>query len=216
MNNQIDVFLATPIVKIILDKLHEDAGSKLSKKVVELASAPIQKLGQLVWNRCFSRSLGADKLLEAAAKGSEPELKQIQDCLLKEMENPDFLGIVLPIAQEIHRVIVQTDMDREIEILFRVPYRILQQVEIDAGEKKRFGTAFQYTDAELLDRIEKADSALAQAEDNFKIQIQKSEVSLDHRRQFMHAKAEYSIKSEELKDAILSRLNPIFSILCSA
>ena len=48
-------------------------------------------------------------MLAAAAKGSEPELKQIQDYLLKEMENPEFMGMVQPIAQEIHQVMVQFD-----------------------------------------------------------------------------------------------------------
>ncbi|MEX0268200.1 hypothetical protein AB3R30_03575 [Leptolyngbyaceae cyanobacterium UHCC 1019] len=48
-------------------------------------------------------------MLAAAAKGSEPELKQIQDYLLKEMENPEFVGMVQPIAQEIHQVLVQME-----------------------------------------------------------------------------------------------------------
>jgi hypothetical protein len=100
--------LAAPIAKIILDKLYEGAGSKLGEKVVELASAPIQKLGQAVWNR-FRGKPGADKVLEAAAKASEPELKQIRDYLLKEMENPEFVSMVQPIAQEIYCVMMQMD-----------------------------------------------------------------------------------------------------------
>ena len=105
----ITLALATPIAKIILDKLYEGMGSKLGEKVAEVASAPIQKLGQAVWNRCFKGKPGTEKTLAAAAKGSEPELKQIQDYLLKEMENPEFMGMVQPIAQEIHQVMVQFD-----------------------------------------------------------------------------------------------------------
>ena len=48
-------------------------------------------------------------MLAAAAKGSEPELKQMRDYLLKEMENPEFVGMVQPIAREIHQVLVQMD-----------------------------------------------------------------------------------------------------------
>jgi hypothetical protein len=101
--------LATPIAKIILDKLYEGLGSKLGEKVVEAASLPIQQLGQVVWNRCFQGKPGTDTLLAAAANGSEPELKQIRAYLLKEMENPTFVEMVKPIAEEIHQVIVQMD-----------------------------------------------------------------------------------------------------------
>lgn len=109
MLETIPLLLATPIAKIILDKLYEGIGSKLGEKVIEAAAVPIQKLGQAVWNRCFKGKPGTDKLLEAAAKGSEPELKQIRDYLLKEMENPDFVSMVKPIGQEIHQVIVEMD-----------------------------------------------------------------------------------------------------------
>ena len=105
----ITLALATPIAKIILDKLYEGMGSKLGEKVAEVASAPIQKLGQAVWNRCFKGKPGTEKTLEAAAKGSEPELKQMRDYLLKEMENPEFVGMVQPIVREIHQVLVQMD-----------------------------------------------------------------------------------------------------------
>ena len=105
----ITLALATPIAKIILDKLYEGMGSKLGEKVAEVASAPIQKLGQAVWNRCFKGKPGTEKVLEAAAKGSEPELKQMRDYLLKEMENPEFVGMVQPIVREIHQVLVQMD-----------------------------------------------------------------------------------------------------------
>lgn len=109
MLETITVLLATPIAKIILDKLYEGVGSKLGEKVVTAATAPIQKLGQMVWERCFKGKPGTDKLLEAAAKGAQPELKQVQEYLLKEMENPAFVEMVKPIAQEIHQVVVQFD-----------------------------------------------------------------------------------------------------------
>jgi hypothetical protein len=109
MLETIPLLLATPIAKIILDKLYEGIGSKLGEKAVEAAATPIQKLGQAVWNRCFKGKPGTDKLLEAAAKGSEPELKQVRAYLMEEMENPEFVSMVQPIAQEIHQVIVQMD-----------------------------------------------------------------------------------------------------------
>lgn len=98
MLETLSLALATPIAKIILDKLYEGLGSKLGEKVVEAASAPIQKLGQVVWNRCFKGKPGTDRMLAAAAQGAEPELQQIRDYLLKEMENPEFEGAVKPIA----------------------------------------------------------------------------------------------------------------------
>jgi hypothetical protein len=94
MLETITLALATPIAKIILDKLYEGVGSKLGEKAIEVAAAPIQKLGQAVWNRCFKGKPETDQLLEAAAKGSEPELKRIRDYLLKEMENSEFVGMV--------------------------------------------------------------------------------------------------------------------------
>lgn len=109
MLETIPLLLATPIATIILDKLYEGLGSKLGEKAVEAASASIQKLGQVVWNRCFKGKPGTDKQLEAAAKGSEPELQRIRDYLLKEMENQEFVGLVQPIAQEIHQVLVQME-----------------------------------------------------------------------------------------------------------
>ena len=53
---QIPLLLATPIAKIVLDKFYEGTGSKLGEKAVELAVAPIQKLGQVIWERLCSRS----------------------------------------------------------------------------------------------------------------------------------------------------------------
>jgi hypothetical protein len=112
-------------------------------------------------------------------------------------------------------VLLRVPMDKEIEILFRVPYRILQKVSEEIQKKGRFWFAFQFAKEELLDQIEKADSAMAKAEDDFRTRIKNSEVSSDHVKQFMLAKAEYSIKSREVKDSILSRLNPLASTLAS-
>lgn len=109
MLEPISLALATPIAKIILDKLYEGIGSKLGEKVVSAATAPIQKLGQVVWDRCFKGKPGTDQLLDGAAKGSEHEFKQVQNYLLKEMENPAFLEAIQPIAQEIHQVLVQME-----------------------------------------------------------------------------------------------------------
>jgi len=109
MLETIPLLLATPIAKIILDKLYEGMGSKLGERAVEAASTSIQTLGQVVWNRCFKGKPETDKQLEAAAKGAEPELTQVRTYLLKEMENPMFVEAVKPIAQEIHQVIVQIE-----------------------------------------------------------------------------------------------------------
>lgn len=105
MLEAIALALATPIAKIILDKLYEGVGSKLGEKVAAAATAPIQKLGQVVWECCFKGKPGTDKLLEAAAKGSEPELKQVREYVLKAMENPAFVELVRPIATEIYNAI---------------------------------------------------------------------------------------------------------------
>ncbi|GAB4138923.1 MAG: hypothetical protein Fur0046_13770 [Cyanobacteria bacterium J069] len=109
MLETIPLLLATPIAKIILDKFYESIGSKLGEEAIEAASAPIQKLGQVVWNRCFKGKPGTDTLLEEAARGTEPALTQVRDRLLQEMENPEFVGMVQPLAQEIHQVIVQME-----------------------------------------------------------------------------------------------------------
>ncbi|MBE9064387.1 hypothetical protein [cf. Phormidesmis sp. LEGE 11477] len=109
MIDQLTVTLAIPIVKVILDKLYEGAGSKLGEKAVELAAVHIQKLGQIVWNRCFKGRPGSDEVLVAAAEGVEPALQQMRDSLLFELEKPDFINMVEPIVQEIHRTIVQVD-----------------------------------------------------------------------------------------------------------
>lgn len=106
---EIPLVLATPIAKIILDKLYEGIGSKLGEKAVEATATSIQKLGQTVWNRCFKGKPETEKLLEAAAQGSEPAVSQVREYLLKEMENPDFVQEIKPIAQEIHQVIVQIE-----------------------------------------------------------------------------------------------------------
>jgi predicted DNA binding CopG/RHH family protein len=103
-------------------------------------------------------------------------------------------------------------LDKEIEILFRVPSRILQQVKTNVHEKNIFGIAFEFKDNELLSQIEKADSALLKAEYDFNIRVESGMVSKDIIKQFMTAKAEYFINSEEVKDSILTRSNPLFSI----
>lgn len=60
MLETITLALATPIAKIILDKLYESAGSKLGERSVEAAATSIQKLGQVVWNRCFKEVSGKE------------------------------------------------------------------------------------------------------------------------------------------------------------
>jgi hypothetical protein len=107
----IPLALATPIAKTILNKLYEGVGSKLGERAVAAATAPIQKLGQVVWERCFKGKPGTDKLLEAAAQGAKPELKQVQDYVMKAMESPAFVELVKPSAQEIHQVLVRVEAE---------------------------------------------------------------------------------------------------------
>jgi hypothetical protein len=105
----ITLALATPIAKIVLDKFYEGCGSKLGEKAIALATTSIEKLGNLVWEKCLKGKPGTMALLEAAAKGSEPESKQMKDYLLKALENKDLVKEVEPIVQEIHKTIVQMD-----------------------------------------------------------------------------------------------------------
>jgi len=105
----IPLLLATPIAQIILNKLYEGAGSKLGEKAISAATVPIQKLGQVVWDRCFKGKPGADKLLEQAAAGSQPEMEKLKAYLLKALEDQQLAQEVEPIAQEIHQVLVQFD-----------------------------------------------------------------------------------------------------------
>lgn len=58
MLETLPLLLATPIAKIILDKFYEGVGSKFGEKVVAAATAPIQALGQLVWEKCFKGKPG--------------------------------------------------------------------------------------------------------------------------------------------------------------
>lgn len=109
MFETIPLLLATPIATVILDNLYQGLGSKLGEKAIEAASASIQKLGQVVWNRCFKGKPGTEALLEKAANGSAAELTTLRTYLHKELENPEFVSMVQPIAQEIHQVIVQME-----------------------------------------------------------------------------------------------------------
>ena len=109
MLETLSLALATPIAKIVLDKFYEGCGSKLGEKAIALATAPIEKLGTLVWEKCFKGKPGTTELLDAAAKGSEAELMQVKAYLLRALENEEFAAVVKPIAQEIHQTIVQFD-----------------------------------------------------------------------------------------------------------
>lgn len=111
MLETLSLALATPIAKIVLDKFYEGCGSKLGEKAIALATAPIEKLGTLVWEKCFKGKPGTTELLEAAAKGSEAELTQVKAYLLRALENEEFAAVVKPIVQEIHQTIVQIDDD---------------------------------------------------------------------------------------------------------
>jgi cytochrome oxidase Cu insertion factor (SCO1/SenC/PrrC family) len=106
-------------------------------------------------------------------------------------------------------------MEKEIERLFRVPNRILQEVLTNYSKKKRFNTAFLFTNEELLEQLDKADAAMRKAEDDFDIRLENKTVSFDDFQEFMIAKANYLLESNNARDLIISRQNPINAILAS-
>jgi methyl coenzyme M reductase beta subunit len=79
MIEQISLFLATPIAKIVLDKFHEGVGSKLGEKVVDLSSDKIKQLGQLIFEKCLTNKPGINEILENAANGSVSDKEKLHE-----------------------------------------------------------------------------------------------------------------------------------------
>lgn len=110
MLEPLSIAAATAIAKIVLDKFYEGAGSKLGEVVVTRATETIQKLGNLVWQRCFKGKPDVEQLVEKAGQGSEAETKTLKAYLDKALApGADLTQEVQPLAQEIHHVIVQME-----------------------------------------------------------------------------------------------------------
>ncbi|MDV3352120.1 hypothetical protein QGP82_25820 [Leptothoe sp. LEGE 181152] len=103
---------STALAKIVLDKFFDGAGQKLEETatklggtVVEKANEKILQLGNLVWQRCF-KGKGIDQRLEAAAEGSETDIKVLKDYIDQEIEaSDDFSREVEQIAGDLHQVV---------------------------------------------------------------------------------------------------------------
>ena len=107
ITTSIAVFLS----KIVLDKFYEGVGSRLGEKVVEKAIAPIEKLGQLLWDRCFKGNPETKQLLEKVELKDSQAIEMLKSYLGKALENPQLKAEVEPIVQQIHQTIVQVDDD---------------------------------------------------------------------------------------------------------
>ena len=97
--------------KIVLDKFYEGVSSKLGEKVVEKALAPIEALGQLLWDRCFKGKPETKQLLEKAELKDSQAIETLKSYLVKALENPQLKAEVEPIVRQIHQTIVQVDDD---------------------------------------------------------------------------------------------------------
>ncbi|MEA5466462.1 hypothetical protein [Leptothoe sp. PORK10 BA2] len=100
---------ATAIAKIVLEKFYEGAGGKLGETVVEKASDTVQKLGNLIWEKCFKGK--PDDVAQLPEQAAKPEAQADQEKLAA------YLGQVLSqdsslsqdakkLADELHQVIV--------------------------------------------------------------------------------------------------------------
>ncbi len=103
---------ATALAKIVLDKFFDGAGQKLEETatklggtVIEKANEKIMQLGDLIWQRCF-KDKGIDQRLDAAAKGSEDDIKVLKDYIDKAIEaSDDFAKEVEQVADDLHQVV---------------------------------------------------------------------------------------------------------------
>jgi hypothetical protein len=110
MLDPLSMAAATTIAKLVLDKFYEGAGSKLGEAVVERASEAIQKLGNLIWQRCFKGKPEVETLIEKATEGSEAETQTLKTYLAKVLASGDSLTTeAQALAQEIHQIIVQIE-----------------------------------------------------------------------------------------------------------
>lgn len=75
---------------MVLDKFYDGLGSKLREKAIESASGPIQKLGEVVLQRCFPQPDKAKPVLEAAGRGSAVALVKVREYWLKQLDKSGF------------------------------------------------------------------------------------------------------------------------------
>ena len=100
---------ATAIAKIVLEKFYEGAGGKLGETVVEKASDTVQKLGNLIWEKCFKgKPDDVAQLPEQAAKpGAQAEQEKLAAYLGQVLgQDSDLTQDAKKLADEIHQVMV--------------------------------------------------------------------------------------------------------------
>jgi hypothetical protein len=112
MIEQIQLLLAVPIAKVVLNKFYEGLGEKLAEKAVDLLPEKVKKLGQLVWETCLQGKPGADNLLQKAANGSTVDQQRLTEYLHKVLESNHVLKKeTKKLADEIHLEIISTSSD---------------------------------------------------------------------------------------------------------
>lgn len=103
MMESISLLLATPIVKVILNKFYEGVGSNLAEKAVALLPKKVEHLGQIIWERCLKGKPGAEQLLKRSADGSAEDQKKLENFLEAFLEkNTSLKEEVKVIAEEIN------------------------------------------------------------------------------------------------------------------
>ncbi|MBE9030884.1 hypothetical protein IQ266_14200 [filamentous cyanobacterium LEGE 11480] len=102
---------AIVLSKIVLDKFYEGLSTKLGERVIDTVLAPIKKLGEVVWQRCFKGKPGTEDLLAQAEKGNSEAETALKDYLDKALVDAKLKAEVEPIVQEIRQTIVQIDDD---------------------------------------------------------------------------------------------------------
>lgn len=109
MLGSISLAAATAITKIVLEKFYEGVGTKLGETVVEKTGDTVQKLGNLIWEKCFKgKPADVAQLPEQAAK---PDAKAEQAKLATYLgqilgQDSELTQEAKKLADEIHQVIV--------------------------------------------------------------------------------------------------------------
>jgi hypothetical protein len=114
MIEQISLFLATPIMKAILDNFYEGIGSKLGEKAVEVLPEKVKQLGQLVWKNCLSSQPHMVETLQKAANGSTDDQEKLFLYIRETLDaNTALNQDAKIIADEIHQVISLNNTNAE-------------------------------------------------------------------------------------------------------
>lgn len=143
MIEQISLFLAAPIVKAILEKFYEGVGSKLGDKAVEIAPQKVQKIGQLIWNKCLKKNAEAEAVLRSAANGSDGEQRKLTKYLRKVLdENTALNQEVQKLSAEIRQIVQLDDVNaRNLQQIFDgqgLQVNDPKSQVIQAGENAKF------------------------------------------------------------------------------